>query len=301
MNILSIQSHVVYGHAGNSAAVFAMQRSGLNVWPVHTVQFSNHTQYGQWRGQTLDSEVLQNIVQGMDDIGVLSQCDAILTGYLGSLEQAVQIKQIVNQVRSLNPGVWYLCDPVMGNKEKGCIVAAGIESFLINEMPQIADIMAPNHFELENLSGIKIQTMEDALAACRILISRGPKIVLAKNIKTQDKPHHHFGMLVVSKDEAWYGCRPLYPFQQQPVGVGDLTSGLFLAQLLKGDSICHAFRHTLAAVDAVVARTWQDNCYELQIIAAQDSMVEAPHKFPVIDLLHRPGNDPSINYRAIWC
>ena len=51
--ILSIQSAVAYGHVGNSAATFPLQRLGHEVWPVPTVVFSNHTGYGAWRGPLL--------------------------------------------------------------------------------------------------------------------------------------------------------------------------------------------------------------------------------------------------------
>src|SRR5439155_14949046 len=86
MNILSIQSHVVYGHVGNSAAVFPLQRIGVEVWPVHTVQFSNHTGYGQWRGEVFGSDLVRLIVLGLDERGALSECDGMISGYLGSGE-----------------------------------------------------------------------------------------------------------------------------------------------------------------------------------------------------------------------
>lgn len=301
MNVLSIQSHVSFGHAGNSAAVFAMQRLGVNVWPIHTVQFSNHTQYGHWQGATVDGQVLENIVQGIADIGELANCDAIISGYLGSAEQAQHISNIVSKVKAANPRAIYLCDPVMGHTQKGCVVAPGVERYLLEKMPAIADIMTPNQLELESLSGMSINTVDEAVLACRKLISLGPKIVMVKYINARDKPREQFGMIVVSADEAWYGCRPLYPFTRQPVGAGDLTSGIFLAQLLKGDSLCNAFKHTLAAVDAVMARTYQDGSYELQIIAAQNEMVDTLHKFPVINLLLRPASCPANHYNVIWC
>src|ERR1700730_19290876 len=87
-NVLSIQSHVVFGHAGNSAAVFPMQRLGVNVWPLNTVQFSNHTQYGHWAGSAIDGSQMQDLVEGIGALGMLRRCDAVLCGYLGSPEQA---------------------------------------------------------------------------------------------------------------------------------------------------------------------------------------------------------------------
>ena len=75
MNILSIQSHVAYGHVGNAAATFPMQRLGHEVWPIHTVQFSNHTGYGAWRGQVFDAGLIGECIDGIADRGVLGQCD----------------------------------------------------------------------------------------------------------------------------------------------------------------------------------------------------------------------------------
>ncbi|WP_288710001.1 pyridoxal kinase, partial [uncultured Serratia sp.] len=122
-NILSIQSHVVFGHAGNSAAEFPMRRMGVNVWPLNTVQFSNHTQYGQWTGCVMPASHLSEIAQGIAKIDQLKRCDAVLSGYIGSPEQGDHILAIVRQVKQANPNAWYFCDPVMGHPEKGCIVA----------------------------------------------------------------------------------------------------------------------------------------------------------------------------------
>lgn len=81
--VLSVQSHVAYGHAGNSAAVFAMQRLGIEVLPVHTVQFSNHTGYGAFRGQVFDVAHLREVFQGIEERGLLPKISAVLSGYMG--------------------------------------------------------------------------------------------------------------------------------------------------------------------------------------------------------------------------
>lgn len=128
-NILSIQSHVVFGHAGNSAAEFPMRRMGVNVWPLNTVQFSNHTQYGQWTGCVMPASHLTEIAQGIANIEQLQRCDAVLSGYIGSPEQGDHILEIVRQVKQANPNARYFCDPVMGHPEKGCIVAPGVAEF----------------------------------------------------------------------------------------------------------------------------------------------------------------------------
>ncbi|AOY01235.1 pyridoxal kinase PdxY [Jeongeupia sp. USM3] len=278
-HVLSIQSHVVYGHAGNSAAVFPMRRLGVDVWPINTVQFSNHTQYGRWAGQALEQSQITALVDGIAAIGALDRCDAVLSGYLGAPEQAAYVIEAVRRVKAANPRAVYLCDPVMGHPEKGCVVQPGIQQYLVEHMPAVADIMAPNHLELEKLAGREIDTFDDALAACRDLIARGPKVVLVKHLDYAGKPADQFEMLVVSEAGAWLGRRPLYAFDRQPVGVGDLTSGVFLARLLHGDTLKAAFEHTLAAVDAVMAATHAAGEYELQIVAAQDEIARPQRRF----------------------
>jgi pyridoxine kinase len=270
-NVLSIQSHVVFGHAGNSAAEFPMRRLGVNVWPLNTVQFSNHTQYGHWTGSAIDGSQIQDLVEGIGAIGVLPRCDAVLSGYLGTPEQAQAVVEIVRAVKAANPHARYFCDPVMG-AAGGCKVEPGIQEFLVESMPQIADAMMPNHTELQRLVGRMLDTVEEAVDACREVMERGPKLVLVKHLLDRNSPADRFNMLVVTRREAWVGQRPLYPFARQPVGVGDLTSAVFVARTLLGDPVRSAFEHTLAAVNAVVRATWDAGRYELELVAAQDEI-----------------------------
>jgi pyridoxine kinase len=270
-NVLSIQSHVVFGHAGNSAAVFPMRRLGVNVWPLDTVQFSNHTQYGHWTGSAIDPGQMVELVDGIGAIGVLPRCDAVLSGYLGAPEQAEAVIDIVRAVKAANPHARYFCDPVMGTAN-GCSVEPGIEEFLVAHMPEVADALMPNHSELQRLVGREIETVEEAVLACRQLLRRGPKVILVKHLLDRNSPADRFNMLVVTQHEAWVGQRPLYPFARQPVGVGDVTSAVFVARQMLGDALRPAFEHTLAAVNAVVKATWDAGRYELEIVAAQDQI-----------------------------
>ncbi|WP_322009593.1 pyridoxal kinase PdxY [Paraburkholderia sp. J12] len=270
-NVLSIQSHVVFGHAGNSAAVFPMCRLGVNVWPLNTVQFSNHTQYGHWTGSAIDAEQMVELVEGIGAIGVLPRCDAVLSGYLGAPDQAQAVIDIVRAVKAANPHARYFCDPVMGTTG-GCRVEPGIQEFLVENMPEVADALMPNHSELQRLVGRELETVEEAVTACREVLRRGPKMILVKHLLDRNSPADRFNMLLVTAHEAWVGQRPLYPFARQPVGVGDVTSAVFVARLMLGDPLRRAFEHTLAAVNAVVKTTWDANRYELEIVAAQDQI-----------------------------
>jgi pyridoxine kinase len=270
-NVLSIQSHVVFGHAGNSAAEFPIRRLGVNVWPLNTVQFSNHTQYGHWAGSAIDAKQMQELVEGIGAIGMLPRCDAVLSGYLGTPEQAQAVIEIVRAVKAVNPHARYFCDPVMGTTT-GCRVEPGIQEFLVQSMPEVCDAIMPNHSELQRLVGRMIETTEEAVTACRELMQRGPRLVLVKHLLDRNSPADRFNMLVVTERESWVGQRPLYPFARQPVGVGDLTSAVFVARTLLGDPLRVAFEHTLAAVNGVMRATWDAGRYELELIAAQNDI-----------------------------
>ncbi|NIG98981.1 MAG: pyridoxal kinase PdxY [Serratia symbiotica] len=282
-NILSIQSHVVFGHAGNSMTVFPMRRMGANVWPLNTVQFSNHTQYGKWAGCVMSANHLSEIVQGIADIDQLKHCDAVLSGYIGSAEQGSHILAIVCQVKLANPNAWYFCDPVMGHPEKGCIVAPGVAEFHCQQSLPCSDIIAPNLLELELLSQREICNVGQAVSAAHALIAKGPKRVLVKHLSRAGYRQDFFEMLLVTADEAWHISRPLVDFgTRQPVGVGDLTSGLLLVNVLKGKTLDKALEHTAAAVYEVILTTQQMEEYELQVVAAQDMIVQPRCEFKAV-------------------
>ncbi|UNU88827.1 pyridoxal kinase PdxY [Aeromonas dhakensis] len=273
--VLSIQSHVVFGCAGNSAAVFPMRRMGLEVWPVNTVQFSNHTQYSAgWQGMVMPNGHIRQLMAGLADIGVLGQCDAILSGYLGSAEQGEEILAAVAHLKALNPHARYFCDPVMGHPDKGCIVAPGVADFLKNRALACADLLAPNLLELEQLTGREIHNLSEALAACQQLRDGGVELVMVKHLGCAGLSLDRFEMLLVCEEGAFHISRPLYEFQRQPIGVGDLLSATMLANLLAGFTPVAAFERTNASVDMVLAQTWLAGAYELQLVAAQQALVE---------------------------
>lgn len=272
-NVLSIQSHVVYGYAGNKAAVLPMQLLGVDVWPLHTVQFSNHTQYKKWQGMVFPQEQIGLITQGMDEIGVLNECDAVLSGYIGAADQGQSILATVRAVKAKNPDALYFCDPVMGHPEKGCIVADGVAEFLTCDAVPCADVLAPNLIELQILSGMAVDNFEQAVAAAKHLLTRGPKMVLVKHLSRAGKNPEQFEMLLVSQQQTLHISRPLHDFDRQPVGVGDLTSAVFLANLLNGKTEREAFEHTANAINDVMTCTLQNQKYELQIVAARDHIV----------------------------
>lgn len=278
--ILSVQSHVVYGHAGNSSAVFPLQRMGFEVWPIHTVQFSNHTQYKEgWTGRAFAAEDITSLVSGMEAIGQLANCEAVLSGYQGSAEQCLAIEATVKKVKAANPEALYVCDPVMGAPDKGCIVAPGIAEHLINTLMPMADIIVPNQFELSQFAGMEINSLEDAVKACQVALNKGPKMVLVKHLHSVS--NEMFSMMLATQEGCWLAQRPHLEFDKQPVGVGDLISALFTGQYLAKGSAEAAFSHCNDACYAVLKETSLRGEWELQTIAAQNEIVKPCEHFPI--------------------
>ncbi|MEY2344058.1 pyridoxal kinase PdxY [Proteus mirabilis] len=281
-NILSIQSHVVFGHAGNSAAEFPMRRMGVNVWPLNTVQFSNHTQYPEkWTGCVMSAEHITEIVDGIAAIGKLAQCDAVLSGYLGSAEQGRRIVDIVKKSNKLILTHGTFVIRLWDILKKVVLCLQKFLAYFCEDALPISDIIAPNLLELETLAGgATLHNVDQCVKAARQLCQQGPKIVLVKHLSRAGFRHDRFEMLLVTADHSWHVSRPLVDFgERQPVGVGDLTSGLMLVDLLKGVELKTALEHVAAAVYEVMLKTKEMNEYELQLVAAQDQMVHPTHNF----------------------
>jgi pyridoxine kinase len=277
LNILSIQSSVAYGHVGNSAAVFPLQRMGFEVWPLNTVHFSNHTGYGEWRGSVLAAEDVAGIVRGIEDRDVLPGCDAVLSGYMGDVSLGEVIVGAVARIKQHNPKAIYCCDPVMGDAGRGFFVRSGIPEFIKEVAVPAANIITPNQFELEFLTGVEIGDLEDALGAADRARRLGPETVLTTSLRRRDAAAGTIEMLVVSEEGAWLVRTPMLALEVN--GAGDATAALFLARLLRGETLARALSMTASAVHAVLEETHRTGSREMRLVAAQQSIVDPPLRF----------------------
>ncbi|MEV6371876.1 pyridoxal kinase PdxY [Micromonospora musae] len=277
MRILSIQSSVAYGHVGNSAAAFPLQRLGHEVWPVLTVHFSNHTGYGAWRGPLLAPADVAEVIAGIEDRGVLGGADAVLSGYQGDPAMGAVILDAVERVKTANPDAVYCCDPVMGDVGRGMFVRPGIPEYLRDVVVPRADIITPNHFELDFLAGRTTNTLAELLDAVDTVRESGPRHVLVTSVLHGDVPEGSLEVVAVSDEGAWAVTTPLLPIN--PNGGGDITAALYLAHLWTTRSPATALERTIGSVFAVLEATLTAGTRELQLIAAQDAIAEPPAKF----------------------
>ncbi len=280
MKILSIQSSVAYGHVGNSAAVFPLQRLGHEVWPVFTVHFSNHTGYGAWRGPLLAPADVADVITGIAERGVLDQCDAVLSGYQGGAGIAEVILSAVAQVKAANPAATYTCDPVMGNAKSGCFVDPAIPPIIREQVVPKADIITPNQFELGFLTDTAPTDLTSTLASADLARAMGPSTVLVTSVFDGDPDEADtIGMLVVTGEGAWLVETPLLPIKAN--GSGDITAAMFTAHLHETGSPAEALARTVSSVYAVLKATLESGERELRLIAAQDAIANPACEFEV--------------------
>src|SRR3984893_16283374 len=268
LTILSIQSSVAYGHVGNSAAVFPLQRIGVEVWPVNTVHFSNHTGYGAWRGMVLPAETVADVIQGIEERGVLPECDGVLSGYMGDASLGEVILETFNRVKRANPKAIYCCDPVMGDVGRGFFVRSGIPEFMRDRAVPAATLITPNQFELEYLANRQASTMESALASVDQVMAGGPRVVIVTSLRRRDADRDRIEMLAVDANGAFVVETPLLPVSVN--GAGDMTAALFFAHWRQSESIQIALELTTAAVFAVLEATADAEAREIQLISAQE-------------------------------
>jgi pyridoxine kinase len=277
VNILSIQSHVAYGHVGNSAAVFALQRLGCEVWPVHTVQFSNHTGYGGWKGEVFAASMIDGVVEGIAERGVLASCDGVLSGYVGSLETGAAILGAVGKVKAANPDAAYCCDPVIGNRVRGVFVRPGISEFFRDRAVPAAQIVTPNHFELDRLAGRDTADMAQVTGAIDALHASGPRAILVTSVDTNETPAGHVDV-VASDGAARYLVRTPR-LATAGNGAGDVIAALFLFHYLRSGAVAEALALATSSVFGLLRRTLAAGATELALIAAQDEIVAPSELF----------------------
>lgn len=276
--IISIQSHVAYGHVGNCAAVFPLQRLGWDVIVVNTVQFSNHTGYAAFSGQVFTADHIREVIRGVAELTNFEDVHAVLSGYLGDSSIGEVVLDTARQLKQKNPAALYCCDPVMGDPDGGCIVRPDVPDWIRKHAVPVADIMTPNSYELFRLTGNEINNMDDVQQATKSVRERGPKVVLVKSLTVEGISSGSIGTLVDTEEGCWLVETPQLDLPKLS-GTGDFTAAVFLASCLEkglaGDGPAQALGKTAAAVQALLQATHDSGGREIAVVAVQDAIVSS--------------------------
>ena len=282
VKVLSIQSAVAHGHVGNSAAVFPLQRIGVEVLPVYTVNFSNHTGYGAWRGPLIAPDDVRDVITGVEERGVFPAIDVVLSGYQGGEGIADVIIDAVARVKAANPNAIYACDPVMGNAKSGCFVAPAIPVLLREKVVPVADLITPNQFELGFLTDTEPGDIDSTLASIDAARAMGPRIVLVTSVERPDREEGTIEMIAADGTGAWIVQTPLLPLKAN--GSGDVTAALFTAHYVETGSAAEALARTTSSVFDLLQNTLDSGERELQLIESQEAYAHPRMQFEVRQL-----------------
>jgi pyridoxine kinase len=280
LNILSIQSWVAYGHVGNAAAAFPLQRLGAEVWAVHTVQFSNHPGHGDWTGRASSGAEIADLVAGIERQGALARCDAVLSGYMGDASVADAVLGAVARVRAANPAALYCCDPVIGDGGR-VYVREPIPRLIDEAFVPVADVLTPNQFELEHLTGIACTGDAEVRRAIAALQARmrpeGRRTVLLTSLVNDATPP---GLIdIVAADRHGTQALRVEQLGVAASGAGDMTAALFLYHLLRSGRAATAMEEAVASIQGVLRRTADAGARDLLLIEAQDEIVAPSLRF----------------------
>jgi pyridoxine kinase len=274
-----VQSSVAYGHVGNAGAVFCLRRSGFDVWPVDTVAFSNHPGYGRHAGRVRPATEVREIIEGLRSIGALDRCGGVLSGYIGSADTGRVIHQAVRDLKAQRPSALWCCDPVMGDHGPGVYVPPDIVDFFRRIAVPAADILVPNSFELQLLTGLRTDSIHDAIAAAAELLRQGPRAVIVTSVIAGVRAggRDTISSLAVTRQGSWLVTTPRLPLAAK--GAGDALAALLFAHLLSQVSVANALAAAVSSVFAVIEATARASSEELCLVAAQDALVNPPHRF----------------------
>lgn len=262
---------------GNAAAVFCLRRSGFDVWPVDTVAFSNHPGYGCYAGRIRPAAEVGEIIEGLKRIGVLARCGGVLSGYLGSAATGRIVHQAAQALKTQRPSALWCCDPVMGDHGPGLYVPQDIVDFFRKTAVPAADILVPNSFELELLSGMRTDSIAGVGAAAAELLIQGPQAVVVTSVNAGGRGADTISSLAVTRQGSWLVTTPRLPLTAK--GAGDALAALLFAQLLSEVSVPNALAAAVSSIFAVIEATARAGSEELCLVAAQDALVNPSRRF----------------------
>lgn len=284
VDLVSVQSQLGYGHAGNSAAVPVLRMLGVRVAEVPTTLFSNTPFYATLRGRVLPPDWLADLLLGLDERGVTARAPLLASGYFGSVANGEAFADWLERNHAGGSAPRYLLDPVIGDTHTGAYVEPGLETVFVERLLPLAWMVTPNAFELERLSGQPALFESDALHAARGLLARGPQWVLAHSVLADgDTGSGPLLTLLVGREGAWRLSSPR--LQLDVAGTGDVLTALMATFLLRGEAPHRAAERALAGVHATLESTLAHGWEELDVLAAAAAaLAPGAPRFPAVPL-----------------
>lgn len=284
MQVISIQSQVVYGHVGNSAALLPLQANGVTVAGVPTTLLSNHPHYPTMRGRILEAELVADLLCGVEERGLVETAVVVLTGYLGSIANGEVVAQFVRRAKAANPRLLYLCDPVIGDDDLGIFVDPALPQLFRECLLPMADLITPNQFEFRLLTGV------EAASACEMIVAAStlaPQTVIT-GCTLEDTPVSDIDTVAIKNGQAWRVTTPRLGIR--PAGTGDLFSGLLAMGLARKAAFTDAVSAAVSSTFAVLQETEITDSYEMCLTPCVAKLAQPEHVFPALAIAAEPAH-----------
>lgn len=280
MNVLSIQSSVAFGHVGNDAARLPLQMLGHEIWAIDTVKFSNHPGHGGFKGRVTPAAEVRDLLEGLNGLGLFRRTHAVISGYLGEPDTGAVIADVVTAIKGVNPDAFYLCDPVMGDVDGGAaggrvFVRPGVPEQLRERLVPLADVVTPNRFELELLTGLPAGSLDGAIAAAASLRARGPRLVVVTSFDGDDTPADTIDTLALTDRTCWRVRSPR--LERRFDGAGDCFAALFLGHYLNSRAPDQALSAAISSLQPILAATGDDR--DLALVQARAALLDPPVRY----------------------
>jgi len=232
-----------------------LQSLGWAPLALHTAWYAHHKGHPGWFGEVTPPALFERFLQYAWQATHL-QVTTVLSGYLGSFAQADLL------ARYLPEGIYYVCDPVMGDAPGGQYVSDEIVQAYRERLIPRATVLLPNQFELGLLAGSPIQTTSAAIDAAHDLLARYPALhtVIIKGIRVTDELH----LLTVSREQLTRAQHPAVDYRVS--GTGDAFSAAWLALYLRTQSLDLSLTYAGGFLYRVIRRTAQERQRELQLL-----------------------------------
>lgn len=280
---------------GNKAAVFPLQLLGFDVDVINSVHFSNHTGHPRgFKGDVLNGDQLRSILTGLEENGLLENIGHLLTGYIGSESFLKAILDVLKKVREKSKSVRFVCDPVMGDNGKFYVPPELVAAYRDQVIPQ-ADVVTPNQFEVEQITGIVIKTQADALRACHALHNMGPSLVFITSMVLDENDTEDGDSMAIiasqrrelhagdqNQDEVWRIDTHIVPGYF--TGTGDLCAALLLGHTSDSYELSTAIEKVTNTMYAVISRTAASSgesvtSRELKLVQSKKDIEDPPQAY----------------------
>lgn len=241
-NIISVQSRVVYGYVGNNMAEFAMQIHGFDPIAFPTVIFSAHSGHQPIHGTAIDKELFLDLIQGIKEIGVIKDAACMMSGYMKDKDVISIVSTLVRDVKEQNNDIVYICDPVMGDTDRGLYVAPETAKTVIETLIPLGDIITPNLFEINYILGCDIRDFEELtekVHGCEFLAG---KTTIVTSCVFDDSTSDFIDTIIITPEDSHRVKSSRIP--TETTGTGDLFTSVLSSRIAAGSSIEDAVVYT---------------------------------------------------------